>query len=87
LKKIISLAIVLCLLSSMLLLVPILTVRATLVGDVNGDGHVNILDAILVANAFLSTPSSPNWNPKADINGDGVVNILDAILVADHFGS
>jgi len=65
-----------------------LTVQnSTLVGDINGDGVVNILDAILLANAFGSTPGSPTWNPAADLNGDGVVNILDAILLANNFGA
>jgi parallel beta-helix repeat protein len=61
-------------------------VLVTIPGDINGDGTVNILDAVLLANAFLSTPGSPNWNPNADINGDGIVNILDAIILANHFG-
>jgi hypothetical protein len=55
-------------------------------GDITGDGHVSILDAIILADAFLSTPGSPNWNPAADIGNFGVVNILDAILLADNFG-
>jgi hypothetical protein len=55
-------------------------------GDVNGDGKVDILDALLLAGAFLSRPGSPRWNPAADLNGDGVVDILDAILLARHFG-
>jgi hypothetical protein len=59
--------------------------RSMLIGDINGDGVVNILDAILLANSFLATPSSSNWNPNADINGDGIVNILDAIMLANHF--
>jgi outer membrane protein assembly factor BamB len=54
-------------------------------GDINGDGTVNILDAILLSNAFLGKPGDPNWNPEADINGDGFVNILDAIILANHF--
>jgi hypothetical protein len=54
-------------------------------GDVDGNGIVNILDAIQQSNAFLATPSSSNWNPNADINGDGVVNILDAIILSNHF--
>jgi outer membrane protein assembly factor BamB len=61
------------------------TVEVTIPGDVNGDGTVNILDAIQVSNSFLATPSSSNWNPNADINGDGVVNILDAIILSNHF--
>lgn len=61
------------------------TVEVTIPGDVNGDGIVNILDAITLANSFFATPASSNWNPNADINGDGVVNILDAIILANHF--
>jgi hypothetical protein len=51
-------------------------------GDLNGDGVVNILDAILLADAFGSKPGSPNWNPYADLNDDSVVNILDGIILA-----
>lgn len=63
----------------------VVSVQDTLVGDINGDGVVNILDAVLLANSFLATPSSSNWNPNADLNGDGAVNILDAIMLVDHF--
>ena len=46
--------------------------------DVNGDGVVNILDLVQVANGFgKNTP---------DVNGDGVVNILDLVSVAGMFG-
>ena len=45
--------------------------------DVNADGVVNILDLVIVANAFgAATP---------DLNGDGVVNILDLVIVANNF--
>ena len=49
--------------------------------DVNGDSKVNILDLVLVANAF------EEYNVNADVNGDGVVNILDLVLVASAFGN
>jgi parallel beta-helix repeat protein len=55
-------------------------------GDVNGDGKVNILDAILLSKAFNSKPGDANWNPDADFNYDGKVNILDAIILASNFG-
>jgi hypothetical protein len=61
-------------------------VIVTIPGDINGDGIVNKLDAVMLSNAFLSTPSSSNWNANADINGDGVVNILDAIILSNTFG-
>jgi hypothetical protein len=46
------------------------------------------LDAIILGNHFLETPSSMGWNQggnNADINGDNVVNILDAIVLGNHF--
>ena len=55
-------------------------------GDINNDGIVDIYDAIILSNAFDSTPSSPKWNPKADINSDGFVDIYDAIILASNFG-
>jgi hypothetical protein len=61
------------------------SVFVTIPGDINGDGTVNILDAIKLGNAFLATPSTSNWNPNADINDDNIVNILDAIILANHF--
>jgi hypothetical protein len=54
-------------------------------GDANGDGIVNILDAITLGKAFTTTPGSKNWNPNADINGDGIINILDAIILGNHY--
>ena len=47
--------------------------------DVNGDGVVNILDLVMVAQG-LGTD-----NPKADVNGDGVVNVFDLVFVANQF--
>jgi parallel beta-helix repeat protein len=57
-----------------------------LVGDVNGDGRVDMKDIAIVARSFGSTPGSPNWNPAADLNGDGKVNMKDIAIVARSFG-
>ena len=46
--------------------------------DLNDDGAVNILDLVIIANAF--------GEDAPDINGDGVVNILDLVIVANAFG-
>lgn len=45
--------------------------------DVNADGVVNILDLVVVANAF--------GEPNPDVNGDGTVNVLDLVIVANAF--
>ena len=58
----------------------------SLTGDINLDGKVNILDYILLGNAFLARPGDPNWNVNADINNDNVVNILDDIVLGNYFG-
>ena len=56
--------------------------QLSLVGDVNGDGTVNILDLVFVASHFDAPDAT-----AADVNGDGVVNIQDLVLVANSFGS
>jgi hypothetical protein len=61
-------------------------VLPTLVGDLNSDGKVDILDAITLAKAFGSTPGEPNWNALADLNHDNIVDIFDAIMLGAHFG-
>ena len=63
---------------------PIITAEGDkLTGDANGDGAVNILDMVLVAqNLGQKSPSNLN----ADVNKDGQVNILDLVFVAERLG-
>lgn len=62
------------------------TFTIILPGDINGDGAVDIYDAILLALAFDTAPGDLNWNPNADLNHDGAVDIYDAIILANNFG-
>ncbi len=57
-----------------------------LVGDLDHDCVVDILDIAIIAHAFGSTPGSSMWNPDADLNHDGMVNILDVAMAGFHFG-
>jgi hypothetical protein len=52
--------------------------QTTLVGDVNGDGQVNLADLQAFAPAYGSLIGQPNYNPAADFNHNGVVNLYDA---------
>lgn len=52
------------------------------VGDLDGNGEVDLSDySIVAADFFKTTPS----NPKADINSDGSVDLTDYSLLAKDF--
>lgn len=61
-------------------------ITVVMLGDVNADGKINILDLVMAAGAFGATPGSWAWNPQADIWPDGVVNIFDLVMIARRFG-
>jgi hypothetical protein len=54
-----------------------------------GDGIVDFLDFEAFANAWLSTTTSPNWNPAADLapplNPDGIIDTLDLSIFFDNW--
>ncbi|HEY4674479.1 MAG TPA: PQQ-binding-like beta-propeller repeat protein [Candidatus Bathyarchaeia archaeon] len=62
------------------------TVTVAMVGDLNADGEVNILDITIVAIAFDSNVGDSRYNPNADINNDGKIEILDISILAVNFG-
>ena len=49
-------------------------IAATLIGDVNNDGKVNITDVTYLINLLLSNANPP---AEADVNIDGSANISD----------
>ncbi|MEM3459539.1 MAG: PKD domain-containing protein [Candidatus Bathyarchaeia archaeon] len=55
-------------------------------GDVDGDGKVSMSDVVIVVSAFGSTPSKPNWDPRADIDQNGRVDMTDVMIVVSNFG-
>ena len=61
-------------------------IPVTTKGDINGDGIVNILDAVIIGLAWGSTPTDLYWNIRADINHDNIVNLLDGVQVGLHWG-
>jgi hypothetical protein len=55
-------------------------------GDLNGDGRVDLYDALLLAKSFGSHRDLQSWNEDADINGDGFIDIYDVLLLCRSFG-
>jgi len=53
-----------------------------LLGDVNGDGGINVLDVVMVMGAILNHTEDELEN--ADINGDGTVNVQDLVALVNE---
>jgi hypothetical protein len=51
---------------------------ATLAGDVNGNGTVNLADVQAFAPTYQTRPDSPQFNAAADFNQNGLIDINDA---------
>jgi hypothetical protein len=61
-------------------------IKVTVMGDVNGDGKVSILDIVTAAGIYGSRQGSPNWDPTCDLNGDGRIDILDVVSIITYYG-
>jgi hypothetical protein len=53
-------------------------------GDANGDGEINIADAIYLVNYLFTDGPAPDPLDAGDANCDGVVNIADAIYLVNY---
>lgn len=59
----------------------------SMLGDGNGDGQIDIVDALLIAQAYVGL-SDVNININClDVNCDGVVDIVDALKLAQAYVS
>lgn len=54
-----------------------------LLGDVNGDGLVNITDVVLLVEHILNIENPSFIRENADINSDNTINITDATLLVN----
>ena len=56
--------------------------ESTELGDINGDGEINILDVVMVIGFIIGTNTpSDSESFSADYNGDGLVNVLDVVAI------
>jgi hypothetical protein len=55
------------------------------IGDVNEDGTIDIVDALLIAQYYVGLSPDPFNYDNADTNCDSNVNIVDALLVAQYY--
>ena len=68
----------------------VVQVNVYIAGDANGDGRVNILDAVYVGKHWNDECTGNCWateqQDKADLNNDCVINILDAVRIGANWG-
>jgi endoglucanase len=58
---------------------------AGMTGDVNSNGAIDIVDALLVAQYYVGLDPE-NFNPdKADASCNGTIDIVDALLIAQYY--
>jgi hypothetical protein len=62
------------------------TFGLVMLGDVNGDGKVDLKDVYSVGEAYGSFPGHPKWRPGCDINCDLRVDLKDYYLVIINYG-
>jgi hypothetical protein len=55
-------------------------------GDINFDHKIDILDVVLVTAAYGASSGSAKWNPELDLEPDGKIGILDVVIVTGKYG-
>jgi hypothetical protein len=61
-------------------------VKVRYMGDVNGDGIVDVSDILSIAGSYGAYPPSTRWNPYYDLDRNYVIDIMDLLLVATNYG-
>ena len=62
-----------------------ISINNYVIGDINSDTFINVLDIVLLVNFILdsSSPSSSEFL-AADYNSDGFLNVLDIVSVVNQ---
>ena len=54
-------------------------IESSFLGDLNGDGVINVMDIVLAVDAILHS----EYDPMGDINGDGQLNVVDIVQLVN----
>jgi hypothetical protein len=56
------------------------------IGDVNFDHNVNVLDLVAVTTIYGAKSGDLNWNPVVDVQPSGQIGITDVVVVTSKYG-
>ena len=56
-----------------------------LLGDVNGDGDIDLTDVVLIFDFYMGEELDVFFEAAADFNKDGEVDLTDVVLVFDYY--
>jgi hypothetical protein len=57
-----------------------------ILGDINFDHKIDILDVVSVTWAYGASSGSAMWDPKLDVQSDGKIDILDVVVLTSKYG-
>jgi len=61
-----------------------LSFSEAIIGDLDGDGIVNVIDIIVTVNVILgAVEPTPQQESAGDLNGDSIIDILDVIALVN----
>jgi alpha-tubulin suppressor-like RCC1 family protein len=56
-------------------------------GDVDGDGHVDMVDLLYFADAFASVWGEAHYDGRCDLNSDKSIDVIDLLILVDNLGT
>ena len=62
------------------------TIQVSILGDINGDGRVDMKDVSKVAAGFQTHSGDTRWAANGDLDENGVIDMKDISTIAKHFG-
>jgi hypothetical protein len=63
-------------------------VKIKMLGDINGDDRIDILDISMACSAYGAREGSENWNSEVDLAAPhGIIDIFDIVTIAAKYGT